>query len=139
MDPKIGKMVLWGQLLGCGKSALKVTTSSPPKHDALPSAFAQRSWHSFRAHAVCLCVLITQVGCGMAYRDPFVLPLSSEQKNRAEKAKQELADGTMSDHLALVNALNHYEKVRTAPWPASSRSDTHSLAALSVLLFALPD
>lgn len=67
--------------------------------------------HSARMPSVC--VLITQVGCGMAYRDPFVLPLSSEQKNRAEKAKQELADGTMSDHLALVNALNYYEKVRT--------------------------
>lgn len=24
MDPRIGKMVLWGQLLGCGRSALKV-------------------------------------------------------------------------------------------------------------------
>jgi hypothetical protein len=48
----------------------------------------------------------------MAYRDPFVLPLSSDQKQRAERAKQELADATMSDHLALVNALNAYEKVR---------------------------
>jgi HrpA-like RNA helicase len=96
MDPRIGKMIVWGQLLGCGKAALKV-------------------------------------GCAMAYRDPFVLPLSQDQRQRAERAKQELADNTLrytqkwraasrgagmmkrlgwlrdSDHVALLNALNGFE------------------------------
>lgn len=70
-----------------------------------PYPLANRPWSS----------VAVQVGCAMAYRDPFVLPLSSDQKQRAERAKQELADATMSDHLALVNALNAYEKVRTHP------------------------
>ncbi len=72
MDPRIGKMVLWGQLLGCGRSALKV-------------------------------------GCALAYRDPFVLPLTADAKARANKAKQELAGGCQSDHLALLGAVNGYE------------------------------
>jgi len=72
MDPRIGKMVLWGQMLGCGGAALKVA-------------------------------------CALAYRDPFVLPLTAEMKVKAKKAKQELAVGTMSDHLALLSALQGYE------------------------------
>jgi hypothetical protein len=72
LDPRIGKMVLWGQLLGCGRSALKV-------------------------------------GCALAYRDPFVLPLTADGKAKAAKAKMDLAGGTMSDHLALLGALSGFE------------------------------
>eukprot|EP00624_Nannochloropsis_granulata_P002003 evm.model.NODE_19466_length_64249_cov_18.424255.18 len=72
LDPRIGKMVLWGQLLGCGRSALKV-------------------------------------GCALAYRDPFVLPLTADGKAKAAAAKMDLAGGTMSDHLALLGALSEFE------------------------------
>lgn len=72
LDPRIGKMVLWGQLLGCGRTALKV-------------------------------------GCALAYRDPFVLPLTADGKAKAATAKMDLAGGTMSDHLALLGALSGFE------------------------------
>lgn len=45
----------------------------------------------------------------MGYRDPFVLPLSQDQKKQAERVKLQLAGDTKSDHMALLNALDRFE------------------------------
>ena len=49
----------------------------------------------------CLSPILT-IAAGLAYRDPFVLPI--DKKEQADEAKKNLCNGTVSDHFAILNA-----------------------------------
>jgi ATP-dependent RNA helicase DHX36 len=48
------------------------------------------------------------VAAGLAYREPFVLPI--DKKHEADANKRRLADGTFSDHLALLRAYEGWDR-----------------------------
>ena len=57
----------------------------------------------------CLSPALT-IAAGMAYKDPFVLPL--EKKHQADAARRALAADTRSDHVALVRAFEGWKRAR---------------------------
>ena len=57
----------------------------------------------------CLSPALT-IAAGMAYKDPFVLPL--DKKHQADAARRALAADTRSDHVALVRAFEGWERAR---------------------------
>jgi len=56
----------------------------------------------------CLDPVLT-VACAMADRSPFVMPMHSRDRDRADASRAELCDGARSDHLALLGAYRGYE------------------------------
>ena len=50
------------------------------------------------------------IAASLAYRDPFVLPI--DKKGAADAARARMAAGTVSDHVALLNALVGYREAR---------------------------
>ncbi|CAM9641447.1 unnamed protein product, partial [Discosporangium mesarthrocarpum] len=69
------------------------------------------------------------VACAMTYKDPFVLPANSDQRTEAKQAKLTLAQGSESDLIALLRALDgHKEAVSIGGMPAA-----HSLAQRAYL------
>ena len=57
----------------------------------------------------CLSPALT-IAAGMAYKDPFVLPI--DKKAAADQVRLRLAGGTCSDHVALVRAYEGWERAR---------------------------
>ena len=57
----------------------------------------------------CLSPALT-IAAGMAYKDPFVLPI--DKKAAADQVRRQLAGGTCSDHVALVRAYEGWERAR---------------------------
>ena len=57
----------------------------------------------------CLSPALT-IAAGMAYKDPFVLPI--DKKGEADAVRRQLAGGSCSDHVALVRAFEGWEKAR---------------------------
>ena len=54
----------------------------------------------------CLDPILT-IAAGLAYRDPFVMPL--EKKELADEVKRRFAGGTQSDHIAILRAFEGYK------------------------------
>ena len=50
------------------------------------------------------------MAAALAYRDPFVLPM--DKKAQADAARERMAAGTVSDHVALLNALVGFQEAR---------------------------
>ena len=57
----------------------------------------------------CLDPVLT-IAAGMAYRDPFVMPM--DKKEIADEVKRKFANGTCSDHIALLNAYDGWQRAR---------------------------
>ena len=57
----------------------------------------------------CLSPALT-IAAGMAYKDPFVLPM--DKKHQADAVRRRLAGDTRSDHIALVRAFEGWERAR---------------------------
>ena len=57
----------------------------------------------------CLSPALT-IAAGMAYKDPFVLPM--DKKHQADAVRRRLAGDTYSDHIALVRAFEGWERAR---------------------------
>ena len=55
----------------------------------------------------CLEPVLT-IAAGMAYRDPFVMPI--DKKELADEVKREFSNGTRSDHIALLNAYDAWQQ-----------------------------
>lgn len=58
----------------------------------------------------CLDPILTIAG-GLSYRDPFVMPM--DKKEVVDEIKREFAAGTGSDHIAILNAYNEWQKARS--------------------------
>jgi ATP-dependent RNA helicase DHX36 len=73
----------------------------------------------------CLDPLLT-IACCLAYRDPWVLPASTEGRRRAAQVKQDMSSkgSGFSDHLATVVAFNQWKyKERSGdPWSWSNQN-----------------
>ena len=57
----------------------------------------------------CLSPALT-IAAGMAYKDPFVLPM--DKKHQADAVRRRLAGDTRSDHIALVRAFEGWTRAR---------------------------
>lgn len=57
---------------------------------------------------------VLTAACAASYRAPFVMPLDSEQRRKADKAKHTLSDeyGGASDHLATTAAFEHWDEAK---------------------------
>eukprot|EP00794_Sanderia_malayensis_P018689 gene18689-20576_t len=75
IDPRLGKMILFGIVLKCLDAVLII--------------------------ASCL-----------AYRDPFVLPISGEDRRKAYATKTRLGSNSLSDHIVLLRAYEEWSKAR---------------------------
>ncbi len=75
MDPRLGRMIVLGNILGCGPSTISTAA-------------------------------------GMGYRDPFVMPISDQQKLQCNKQKLSLCRGYPSDHIGLSRAIDGF----TSKW-----------------------
>ncbi|CAM9232255.1 unnamed protein product, partial [Choristocarpus tenellus] len=60
------------------------------------------------------------VACAMTYKDPFVLPMNSSQRQEAKQAKLSLAQGTESDLIALLQALERHTEATSAGGQAAA-------------------
>jgi ATP-dependent RNA helicase DHX36 len=58
----------------------------------------------------CLDPILT-IAAGLSYRDPFVMPI--DKKEVVDEVKREFASGTMSDHIAILNAYDEWQKARS--------------------------
>ena len=85
LDPRIGRVILMGCLLGAGPAVLATAAA-------------------------------------MGYRDPFVMPVSDEQRAQCNRIKAELAKQMPSDQMALYHAVEGY-KVAVARGGASAGTD----------------
>ena len=56
----------------------------------------------------CLPAVLT-IAAGMAYKDPWVMPL--DKKQAADEARRRFAGESMSDHIALLNAYNEWRRM----------------------------
>jgi hypothetical protein len=68
MDPRIGKMVLWGQLLGCGRASLKVRAKFEPaliREDgsSIVLPLKNRSWRVCTYACVRVCMYVCMYVC----------------------------------------------------------------------------
>ncbi|XP_076451266.1 ATP-dependent DNA/RNA helicase DHX36-like [Babylonia areolata] len=61
----------------------------------------------FGAMFCCLDPILT-VAASLSFKDAFVIPLGKEKE--ADKARKELAEGSKSDHLVLINAMKGWER-----------------------------
>lgn len=48
--------------------------------------------------------------CTLAYRDPFVVPVDTRQRDEAQARREAYGGGAMSDHLSLVRAFDGWDK-----------------------------
>ena len=66
----------------------------------------------------CLNPVLTIVCC-LSHRDPFVLPTEPGERKLAAACKQQLAAGSLSDHMAMLRAYELWSeaKRRGNPWP----------------------
>ncbi|KAJ0056946.1 hypothetical protein NL108_000769, partial [Boleophthalmus pectinirostris] len=66
----------------------------------------------------CLDPILT-IACTLAYRDPFVLPSQGSQKRAALLCRKRFTSGTFSDHMALLQAFQAWQKARSEGWERS--------------------
>lgn len=59
----------------------------------------------------CLDPVLT-IAATLTQRSPFVMPL--ERRAEADAARRSLARGAVSDHWALLNAADHFQRLRAA-------------------------
>uniref|UniRef100_A0ABD2WY70 RNA helicase n=1 Tax=Trichogramma kaykai TaxID=54128 RepID=A0ABD2WY70_9HYME len=63
----------------------------------------------------CLDPILT-IACSLAYKDPFIIPISSSQKQAALSARKEFAASSYSDHMALLRAFQVWQNARANGW-----------------------
>ncbi|XP_074654331.1 ATP-dependent DNA/RNA helicase DHX36-like isoform X2 [Tubulanus polymorphus] len=63
----------------------------------------------FGAIFSCLEPILT-IAASLSFKDPFFTPLGKEKE--ADQAKRKLANGSMSDHILLVNAFKQWERAK---------------------------
>ncbi|XP_048505988.1 3'-5' RNA helicase YTHDC2-like isoform X2 [Athalia rosae] len=61
----------------------------------------------------CLDPILTIV-CGLAYKDPFILPSQPSQKRASTLARKEFSAGTYSDHMAVLRAFQSWQTARAS-------------------------
>lgn len=66
----------------------------------------------------CLDPVLT-IAASLTYRSPFVLPVDSDARRRADDAKKELAYPHSSDHFALLNAYNKFRRLASSQQPGA--------------------
>ncbi|XP_037535032.1 3'-5' RNA helicase YTHDC2 [Nematolebias whitei] len=66
----------------------------------------------------CLDPILT-IACSLAYRDHFILPSESSQKNAALQRRKRFTSNTFSDHMALLRAFQAWQKARRDGWERS--------------------
>lgn len=59
----------------------------------------------------CLDPVLTIV-CSLSHRTPFVLPAEVDEKKLASTRKLELAAGTLSDHMVMLQAYNLWQAAK---------------------------
>jgi len=84
----------------------------------------------------CLDPVLTIAAC-LSYRDPFVLPVAFERE-RAQQARQRLANGSHSDMLTLLNAFHAYQVhlSRGGPRSANDFARNHFLSVPTLQMIA---
>ncbi|XP_011502346.1 PREDICTED: probable ATP-dependent RNA helicase YTHDC2 [Ceratosolen solmsi marchali] len=63
----------------------------------------------------CLDPILTIV-CSLVYKDPFVIPCQSKEKQAAMLARKEFAANTYSDHMAVLRAFQIWQNSRANGW-----------------------
>ncbi|XP_072038537.1 3'-5' RNA helicase YTHDC2-like [Amphiura filiformis] len=63
----------------------------------------------------CLDPVLTIV-CGLAYRDPFILPNHPSQKRVSLGVRKKYSSNTFSDHMALLRAFQAWQRARSDGW-----------------------
>ncbi|CAL8130781.1 unnamed protein product [Orchesella dallaii] len=56
---------------------------------------------------------ILSIAASLSFKDPFYIPLGLGQEKNVDRARRELGDGSKSDHLTIVRAIEGYQRAQS--------------------------
>ena len=66
----------------------------------------------------CLDPVLT-IACILAYKDPFVLPPTQDQRNAQQQARRRFEAGVFSDHMAQLRAFQAWQDAKAEGWESN--------------------